>query len=159
MKTKALLMVLALGASTWFVNAQNTNAPADGQRPPAFDGGPGGPDGGPRRGGFHLLPPQAGERLNLTADQQKQIAALEADVKAKLAAILTADQMKQLEQMRPPRPGGRPGGGYNGGQGGPGDRRGGPEDRPGGPNGGPDGQGGPDHGPGGPGGPGGGDQQ
>ena len=98
-------MVLALGASTWFVNAQNTNAPADGQRPPAFDGGPGGPDGGPRRGGFHLLPPQAGERLNLTADQQKQIAALEADVKAKLAAILTADQMKQLEQMRPPRPG------------------------------------------------------
>jgi Spy/CpxP family protein refolding chaperone len=114
MKTNVLLLVLALGASTYFVNAQNTNAPADGPRPPAFDGGPGGPGGpgggGPRRGGFHLLPPQAAERLNLTTDQRKQITALEADVKARLEKILTADQLQELEQMRPPRPQGRPGG-------------------------------------------------
>jgi Spy/CpxP family protein refolding chaperone len=47
------------------------------------------------------------EHLNLTEDQQKQIAALEAEVKAKLEKILTPEQLQQLKQMRPP---GRPGG-------------------------------------------------
>ena len=139
MNTKILLLILALGASTCCVQAQETNAPTDGQNPPAFDGGHG------RRGGFHLLPPQARERLNLTADQQKQLTALETDTKAKLAKILTADQMKQLDQMRPPRPQGGPGGGFNGRPGGAGDDQGGP----GGPDGGPDAvggnPGGPDH--------------
>jgi Spy/CpxP family protein refolding chaperone len=51
----------------------------------------------------------------LTDDQKKQVAALEAEVKAKLEKILTPEQLKQLKQMRPP---GRPGG--PGGQGGPG---------------------------------------
>jgi hypothetical protein len=37
--------------------------------------------------------------LNLSTDQQKQVAALEADVKTQLGAILTAEQMKQLEQF------------------------------------------------------------
>ena len=47
------------------------------------------------------------EHLNLTEDQQKQIAALEAEVKAKLEKILTPEQLQQLKEMRPP---GRPGG-------------------------------------------------
>jgi Spy/CpxP family protein refolding chaperone len=98
-------------------------------------GGPGGPGGGPGRGpgGFHLLPRFAVEKLNLTDDQTKQIAELEKETKAKLAKILTPDQMKTLETARPQRggpgqggPGGQggghrgPGGGGQGGQGGPG---------------------------------------
>src|ERR1035438_458446 len=79
--------------------------------------GPGGPGGPGGQGGFHLLPPRAMEHLNLTEDQQKQIAALEAEVKAKLEKILTPEQLQQLKQMRPPgRPGG-PGGGSPGGEG------------------------------------------
>jgi Spy/CpxP family protein refolding chaperone len=54
------------------------------------------------------------EHLNLTEDQQKKIAALEAEVKAKLEKILTPEQLQQLKEMRPPgRPGG-PGGGPGG---------------------------------------------
>jgi Spy/CpxP family protein refolding chaperone len=56
---------------------------------------------GPRPGGFHLLPPRAQEQLNLSTDQQKQVGALEVEVKAKLGTILTAEQLKQLEQLRP----------------------------------------------------------
>ena len=58
-----------------------------------------------------MLPPRAQEQLNLTADQQKQLVALEAEVKAKLEKILTPEQLRQLEQMRPPRPQSGPGGG------------------------------------------------
>jgi len=72
-------------------------------------GGPGGP-GGPV-GGFHLIPPFAVEKMSLTEDQQKQIAELEKETKAKLYKILTAEQQKALEGARPPRPGqGGPGG-------------------------------------------------
>src|ERR1019366_2198651 len=110
MKTKVIILALALGASTCLLTAQDGNQPPDGQRPPRHEGGPGGPggpDGPGGQGGFHLLPPRAMEQLNLTEDQQKQVAALEAEVKAKLEKILTADQLKQLKEMRPP---GRPGG-------------------------------------------------
>ena len=126
MKTKVIILALALGASTCLLTAQDGNQRPDGQRPPGREGGPGGP-GGP--GGFHLLPPRAMEQLNLTADQQKQVAALEAEVKAKIEKILTPEQLQQLKQMRPPQrlggPGGPGGPGGQGGQGGPG-RRGGP---------------------------------
>ena len=124
MKRSAIIMALALGVSAWSLTAQEQGAPPpSGERPPGREGGPGGP-GGP--GGLHLLPPRAMEQLNLSADQQKQIAALEAEVKAKLEKILTPEQLKQLKEMRPPmRPGGqggmgRPGMGGPGGQGGPG---------------------------------------
>jgi len=105
-------------------------------------GGPGGP-GGPG-GGAHLIPRFAEEKLNLSEDQRREIADLEREMKDKLAKILTPDQMKTLEEARPPQRGqGGPGGG---GQGGPG---GGGQSGPGG--GGPGGPGA-----GGPGGPGGG---
>ena len=109
-----MLLALVLSASTCLLTAQDTPPPADGQQPPAADHGPRGP-----RGGFHLLPPGAEQRLNLTDDQKTQIAALEADTKAKLEKILTPDQMKQLAKMHPPRGRGGPGG-PGGDQGGPG---------------------------------------
>ena len=128
MKIKVILLALALGASTCLITAQDANQPSDGQNPPPNEGGPGGggPDGqgggprGPR--GFHILPPRAQEVLKLTADQQKQIADLETEVKAKLEKILTPEQMQQLKQMHPPRRQGGPDGGQggpDGGQGGP----------------------------------------
>jgi Spy/CpxP family protein refolding chaperone len=126
MKTKVILLALALGASTCLLIAQDSNQGPDNQPPPGRQGGPGGPGGGAGHGpgGFHLLPPRAHEQLNLTADQEKQVAALEAEVKAKLEKILTPDQLKQLKQMRPPRrqggPGGQGGLGGSGSDGGPG---------------------------------------
>jgi Spy/CpxP family protein refolding chaperone len=112
MKTKILLLALALSASTCLLTAQDSNQRPDGQRPPGRQRGPGAP------GEFHVLPPRAQQQLNLTADQQKQVAALEAEVKAKIEKILTPEQLEQLKQMRPPQGPGGPGG--PGGQGGPG---------------------------------------
>lgn len=109
-KTTILLALLALGSTTLLVSAQDNNN----------DGPPGGTP--PRHniatdarghGGFHLLPPRAAEQLKLTDDQKTQVAALEADTKAKLEKILTPEQMTQLKNMRPPMHGGP-------GQGGPG---------------------------------------
>src|ERR1700677_3591607 len=123
MKKSAIILALALSLSAWYVTAQDQGGgpPPSGERPSGSEAGPGGR--GP--GGFHLLPPRAKEQLNLTADQQKQVAALEAETKAKLEKILTPEQMKQLQQMRPPQ---RRGGGGDGG--GPGaDGQGGPPPR------------------------------
>jgi Spy/CpxP family protein refolding chaperone len=50
------------------------------------------------------------QKLNLTDDQKKQVADLEAEVKVKMEKILTPEQLQQLAQMRPPRPPGGPGG-------------------------------------------------
>ena len=56
------------------------------------------------------------EQMNLTEEQQKQIAELEKEIKAKLYKILTAEQQKILEEARPPQGGpggpGGPGGGH-----------------------------------------------
>jgi hypothetical protein len=51
-----------------------------------------------------VLPPFAVEQLDLTEEQEKEIAALEKMVKAKLEKILTAKQKKLLQTLRPPRP-------------------------------------------------------
>ena len=77
----------------------NDQAHAGDQRPPRAGQGGG---GGKARGsvGFRLVPPRAQEQLNLTTDQQKQVADLEAEVKATLDKILTAEQQQQLTQMR-----------------------------------------------------------
>ncbi|HMD53909.1 MAG TPA: hypothetical protein VKJ65_05115 [Phycisphaerae bacterium] len=115
MKTKIILLALALGTSTCLLTAQDSTPPGDGQGPPPSEGGPGGL-GGPR---FHVLPPGAKQILKLTPDQLKQVADLEAEVKVKMEKILTPDQLQQLAQMRPPRPPGGPEGGPDG-QGGPG---------------------------------------
>jgi hypothetical protein len=65
--------------------------------------GPGGKKGGPP--GFELgrvLPPFVRDDLDLTADQERQIAALEEEVKQKLETILTAEQRKMAAGARPP---------------------------------------------------------
>jgi len=109
--------------------------------PGGFEGPPdGGPDGqgqgrgrgGPGgRGGFgpppqpgQILPARLQDELNLSEDQKKQIADLQKEVDAKLAKILTAEQLTQMKQMRgrwrgagPGGPGGQ--GGDRGGNGGP----------------------------------------
>jgi hypothetical protein len=128
------------------------DGPDGGQGP-----GRGGPPGGPPRPG-QVLPSFVQERLNLTADQKRQVRELQDYVDGKLAKILTAEQKKQLKEMRPPGMGrggpgqGGPGGPGQGGPGGPG--QGGPGQ--GGPGGrGPGGQGGPGQGGQGQGGPGG----
>ena len=102
---------MALSASTCLLRAQEGTPRPDGQRPPkrqGGSGGAGGQSGGPvgqaGPGGFHILPPRAQEQLKLTADQQQQVAALEAEVKAKLETILTPEQVQKLKQMRPPQP-------------------------------------------------------
>ena len=116
MNTKILILALALGASTCLLTAQDDTQRPEGQRPPGREAGQAGP-----RGGFHLLPPRASEQLKLTADQQQQVAALEAETKAKLEKILTPEQLEQLKQIRKQQ---RPGG--PGGQGGQ-KHRGGPD--------------------------------
>jgi len=125
MKAKIALLALALGASACLVNAQDAS-PASGTQPPSQKSeGPGSPGGAVNerggaggRGGFHLLPPRAQEQLQLTDDQKKQIAALEAETRAKLEKILTPEQMQKLKNMRPlMRPGGPQ---MRGGPGGPG---------------------------------------
>lgn len=117
-RTTALVAVL--GAFALAANAQNNTPPADG--PPGVDSQQpgmresGGPAGQHR---FHLLPPRAAERLNLTDAQKKQIATLEAETKAKLEKILTPEQMERLKNMRPPMMS-RGGPGMHRGPGGPG---------------------------------------
>ena len=63
--------------------------------------GPGGKKGGPP--GFELgrvLPPFVRDDLDLTADQERQLAALEAEVRQKLEKILTVEQRKRAAGAR-----------------------------------------------------------
>lgn len=52
----------------------------------------------------HLLPRGAEAELNLTEDQRKQVADLEAEAAAKLSRILTPAQLEKMEAMRRPPP-------------------------------------------------------
>jgi len=99
MKKTSMIIALACAALTLNTLAQDAGGP------PPPEGTP-----GQRRGGVHLLPPHAAEQLNLTADQQKQLAELEAEVKAKIEKILTPEQLEQLKKMRPPQHQGGSGG-------------------------------------------------
>jgi hypothetical protein len=90
----------------------------DGPPGPFPGGGPGGPRMGPPPRPGEIMSPMTRRRLNLTAEQENQIADLQKEVDAKLEKILTVEQRKQLEEMRdrgpggnPPGRGGRPGGG------------------------------------------------
>jgi Spy/CpxP family protein refolding chaperone len=116
MKTKTTIALLAaIGAIALTASAQDNTPPAggppDGQSPGQHMGGPGG-----ARGGMHILPPPLMQQLKLTDDQKTQIAALEAETKAKLEKILTAEQLQQLKNFRPPMRGGM-GGQQHGGNG------------------------------------------
>ena len=76
-----------------------------GGRPPREKGGP------PRFELGRVLPPQVRNQIELTKDQEKQIADLEKEVKERLGKILTDEQKKKLETVGGPGgPGGGPGG-------------------------------------------------
>jgi outer membrane protein assembly factor BamB len=78
-----------------------TTAVTDKQTKPGGFGGFGGIGGfgrPPQPG--QVLPPSVQERLELTAEQKKQVEGLQKDVDAKLGKILTDDQKKQLQQPR-----------------------------------------------------------
>jgi hypothetical protein len=104
--------------------------PGGGRGGPGGPGGPGGGRGG-GRGGFggpggppqpgQILPGMLRQRLSLTAEQEKQVDALQKEVDAKLNKILTSEQKEQLKQMRERGPGGFGPGGPPPGGGGPGE--------------------------------------
>jgi hypothetical protein len=99
--------------------------PGGGGPPPGF--GPGGPGMGRPQPG-EILPRFLRDRLDLSAQQEKQIQELQKEVDGKLAKILTDDQKQQLKEMRERGPGGfGPPGGPGGPPGGPGGPPGGGE--------------------------------
>ena len=81
MKTTAILLTLALGASTCLLVGQDKNQPPSAQRPPPRAGGPGGE------------PP--GETQPLTDAQKDQVKAILSKYDAN---TLTADQAKAIHE-------------------------------------------------------------
>ncbi len=65
------------------------------------------PKGPPRFELGKVFPPPVREALQLTPEQEKRIAALEAEVRAELAKILTEEQRKKAESARPRGPMGK----------------------------------------------------
>jgi hypothetical protein len=121
---RAWLVLLVVGLLSGALLAAADDAPRGNPPPPRDGGGPRAEGGGDQRGpggpagGFHLIPRFAEEKLNLTEDQKKQVADLEAETKAKLEKILTPEQIKTLQEARPPRRGGPGAGGPGGPDGG-----------------------------------------
>jgi hypothetical protein len=134
MSKRVTMGLLAIAAAAVFALSAESQPPEGGRDK---DRGPPRGQRGERGGPFRfelgrVLPPFMKDELKLTPDQEKQIADLEKDVKERLTKILTADQRKQLENMRPPRGGFGGPGGPGGDRGGPGGERrpGRPDDRP-----------------------------
>ncbi len=126
---KLMCGVAAFAAGALLIGSPAMSQPPGGKDDKGGPGGKGGFPGGPGgKGGFKLgtvLPPFAQEELNLTAEQKTQLAAIELDVKTKLDKLLTDEQKKRLESLRPPGGPGGPGG-KGGFPGGPGGDKGGP---------------------------------
>jgi hypothetical protein len=109
--------MLALGAVAVLAAAAASQPPRDkGPGGGRKDGPPDGPPPGGRPGRFEagrLLPPPLRDELDLTDEQQEQLARLERETKDRLLKILTPEQRKKLQEGRPrgPRgPGGPPDG-------------------------------------------------
>lgn len=106
--------------------------PEGGPGGPAGPGGrgPGGPggSGGPQPG--QVLPPFLQEQLDLTEAQRRELQELQKDVDARLAKILTPQQLEQLRQMSRRGPGGGGPEGRGGPPGGGGANGGGRPSRP-----------------------------
>ncbi|WP_047815167.1 hypothetical protein [Rhodopirellula islandica] len=82
-------------------NPMNGNAgPGNPGQPP--QGEHGGQHGPPTEPG-QVLPEPVAQSLNLTERQSRQLAALQAEVTRRLAAILTDEQETQLRSARPPQ--------------------------------------------------------
>src|SRR5690349_15549894 len=96
MKKSVIVIGLALGVSASFLNAQQPDG-QPGQAPTVQAGSRG------DFAGYHLFPRRFQERLKLSPDREKQVSALDVDVKSKLGNILTAEQFQQLNRTHPPR--------------------------------------------------------
>ena len=124
--TKAELQAMAAAEAA---NAANGQGGRGGLGGPGMGPPPGGGMGGPRPG--EVMPAFVMDQLQLTDAQRQQIAALQQQVDAQLAQILTAEQQQMLLQGPS---GGGGGGGRGGAQGGFGGPGGGPGGSPGQPN-------------------------
>jgi hypothetical protein len=129
----AMLFVGGLLAVASLGTAQPPEGGKEGPKGGKGDKGPGGKGGRGDKGGRfgpppvgQVLPPFVQDQLKLTADQKKELEAIQKDVDARLNKLLTDDQKQQLKQMRergpfggrfPGGPGGR-GPGEKGGKGG-----------------------------------------
>jgi hypothetical protein len=126
---KVYVAALALAAVMLCIVSANSQPPGD-KKGPGKKGPPGGPGGPPP--GFQLgkvLPPHIREDLDLSEEQEKQLEALEKEVKNRLMKILSVKQQKQIEKLRnrrPGPPGDGPGGDRDGDKG---DRKKGKGDR------------------------------
>ncbi|MFO0969214.1 MAG: hypothetical protein U0793_26970 [Gemmataceae bacterium] len=87
-----LVLCLALNASS---QDEEKKGPKKG--PPDKKKGP------PRFELGKVLPPFVREELDLSADQEKQIADIEKEVRAKLLKILTDDQKRKIETLKGPK--------------------------------------------------------
>jgi hypothetical protein len=109
---KRVFWLLALAGLAVWVAAAVSQPPEGKDRGQGKRGGP--PGGPPRFELGRVLPPFARDELELTREQADEIAKLEKEVKQRLEKILTAEQKKRLENLRPRGPGG-PGGPSPGG--------------------------------------------
>lgn len=87
------------------LSATFTNATGNSGNQPQ-SGPPGGGPGGPPRPG-QVLPEFLATQLQLSAEQMTQLNALQQEVDARLANILTAEQRQQLQNMSQRGPNGR----------------------------------------------------
>lgn len=107
--TKAELMAVMQNQSRGNQLGRGGPPPMNGDLRPGNPRGDQPPQGG--RGGQHGPPPEPGQvlpepvalSLNLNDRQSRQLAALQADVDRRLAAILTDEQQTQLRTARPPQ--------------------------------------------------------
>lgn len=74
-------------------------------QPPEGRGGP------PRYQLGQIFPPPLQAELKLTPDQEKELKAIQSELKARLDKLLTEEQKKTAENFRPRRPGGPEGAG------------------------------------------------
>ena len=91
---RSLIGGLALGALAVFVVTVVSQWPGRGTREGPGRGGP-----PPRFELGHAFPPFIREQLELTREQEKQIASLEKEVKERLLKILTPEQQKRIADI------------------------------------------------------------
>jgi hypothetical protein len=97
--------MLALAGLVLCVTMAASQPPQGGKGPGKRGDKPGGP---PRFQLGKVLPQFVAEELDLTREQREEISKLESEVKARLEKILTDEQKKKIETLRPPGPGGPP---------------------------------------------------
>lgn len=99
---KRLIVGLFAVSAFTIVTAAGWTQPPEGKGKGSKDGNKGDKSAGARFELGRVLPPFMRERLELTADQKKQIDELEKEVKERLNKILTDEQKRTLERAGGP---------------------------------------------------------